>query len=188
MPPDNDKDMETRDYGIEVVVADITTLTTDAIVNAANSTLLGGGGVDGAIHRAAGPRLFEECKALHGCPTGQSRITGAYNLPCRYVIHTVGPVWRSGDDRRMRELLASCYRTSLKLAGGYGIKSIAFPCISTGAYFFPRKEAAETALSAIEECLRRGEYDGKVIICCFKQEDAQIYRECLRGMRAFPPQ
>lgn len=158
---------------VKVIVADITTLQVDAIVNAANRTLLGGGGVDGAIHRAAGRRLYEECKTLGGCETGQSKITGAYNLPCKYVIHTVGPVYSNYNEHKAAELLASCYRTAMKIAKEKSLSSIAFSCISTGIYGFPKQAAAQIALSTIKECIVEG-FDGEVIICCF-DEVAKMY-------------
>ena len=162
---------------INVTVADITTLKVDAIVNAANCSLLGGGGVDGAIHRAAGPALLAECKTLGGCPTGESKITDAYNLPCRKVIHTVGPVWHGGTHGEA-EKLASCYHTSFILARENGKQSVSFPCISTGVYHYPKEEAARIALNAIGEEMAHG-YEGEVIVCCFSEEDAEVYRKLL---------
>lgn len=158
---------------IKIIVSDITTLEVDAIVNAANKTLLGGGGVDGAIHKAAGKGLLEECRTLGGCETGQSKMTNAYNLPCKKVIHTVGPVWYGGNHNE-RELLASCYDTAMKLAENNHLRSIAFSCISTGVYGFPKAEAAQIAIQVLTKHIEEG-FDGEVIVCCFTDEDAKYY-------------
>ncbi len=163
---------------IGLVLGDITRQKVDAIVNAANTTLLGGGGVDGAIHLAAGPQLLEECRKLGGCPTGEARITAGYNLPARWVIHTVGPVWHGGKHGE-DDLLASCYRNSLALAVQHGIKTIAFPCISTGAYRFPFERATRIAVSEVGEFLEREKSIEKIIFVCFLKGDYAGYQKIL---------
>lgn len=163
--------------GPEIIVADITTLDVDAIVNAANTTLLGGGGVDGAIHRAAGPGLLEACRAIGGCNTGEAVVTGGFDLPASRVIHTVGPIY--GGDQRDATLLASCYRASLALAAESGIASIAFPCISTGAYGYPPRDAAAIALREIRAWLDADRTPHRIIVCCFSDADAGTYRDLL---------
>ena len=159
---------------IQLIVGDITKLEVEAIVNAANSSLLGGGGVDGAIHRAAGSELLAECRTLNGCKTGQAKITGGYKLAARHVIHTVGPVYRSTD--RPAELLVSCYRNSLELARDQGVKSIAFPAISTGVYGYPKKEAASVAMGVIEDWIECFDQPYALVVCCFSEDDAAHYR------------
>ncbi|MCL4863658.1 MAG: O-acetyl-ADP-ribose deacetylase [Caldilineaceae bacterium] len=167
------------DQRIEIIQGDITTVAVDAIVNAANSSLLGGGGVDGAIHRAAGPQLLAECRTLGGCATGEAKITGGYNLPARHVIHTVGPVWRGGQQNE-DELLARCYRNSLALAVRHGVKRIAFPAISTGAYGFPIQRASRIALRAIGEFLAQDGGLERVLIVCFSRGDYAEYQAAAR--------
>jgi len=163
------------------IQADITTLGVDAIVNAANTSLLGGGGVDGAIHRAAGPGLLVECRALGGCRTGDAKITRGYRLAAKHVIHTVGPVWRGGSAGE-RELLASCYRRSLELAEAHGLRTIAFPSISTGAYGFPVAEAAEVAVRTVASFLRSSPAPMEVTFCCFSRSDLEIYEGAIRAI------
>jgi len=165
---------------IELIQGDITKLAVDAIVNAANSSLLGGGGVDGAIHRAAGPQLLEECRTLNGCSTGDAKITRGYRLPAKYVIHAVGPRYRDGRHGEA-ELLASAYRRSLEIALEHGVKSIAFPNISTGIYGYPKEEAAEIAIREVTNFLEKHPEIEKVIFVTFDTENYRIYREKLGG-------
>jgi len=163
---------------IEIIQGDITRLEVDAIVNAANSSLLGGGGVDGAIHRAAGPQLLAECRELNGCETGNAKMTAGYKLPARHVIHTVGPVWHGGQQQE-EELLANCYRTSLQIAKGAGLHSIAFPAISTGIYGFPFEPACRIALRTIREACRQPDSLEQVLLVCFSAEDTETYQAIL---------
>ena len=166
-------------HRLEVIIADITTLAVDAIVNAANETLLGGGGVDGAIHAAAGPGLLAECRAIGGCPTGEARITGGHRLPARHVIHTVGPVWHGGGHGEA-DLLAAAYRNSLDLARRHGLASIAFPSISTGVYGYPGPAAAAIAVATVRAELSHFAA-ARVIFCCFSERAAQWHRAALDG-------
>ena len=163
---------------LEVIVADITSLSVDAIVNAANTSLLGGGGVDGAIHRAAGAELLAECRTLHGCATGDAKITKGYRLPARHVIHAVGPVW-SGGNRGEDEALASCYRRAIELCRTHRLASIAFPAISTGVYRFPADRAARIAVSTVVEGLAGAPVVERVIFCCFSNESAALHAQAM---------
>ena len=168
---------------LSVVKADITTLEVDAIVNAANASLLGGGGVDGAIHRAAGPELLAECRTLGGCATGDAKITGGYNLPARHVIHTVGPVWHGGREGEA-DLLASCYRRSLELARDHGLRSVAFPSISTGVYGYPKDEAAKIAVRTVAEFLDENDLPENIIFCCFDDQAADLHKREVAALEA----
>ena len=165
---------------IETHKGDITKLNVDAIVNAANTSLMGGGGVDGAIHRAAGPELLQECKTLNGCKTGEAKITKGYKLPAKFVIHTVGPIWNGGKNNE-EELLASCYRNSLKLASENGISSIAFPAISTGIYHFPLERATEIAIRETNKFLQENDKINKIIFVAFDEKTYNVYNQLLNS-------
>jgi O-acetyl-ADP-ribose deacetylase len=163
---------------LEVIVADITTLSVDAIVNAANTSLLGGGGVDGAIHRSAGPELLAECRTLHGCETGGAKITSGYRLPARHVIHAVGPVWHGGSQGE-DEALASCYRRAIELCQAHGLASVAFPAISTGVYRFPADRAARVAVSTTSDALAAAPAVTRIIFCCFSSDSARLHAQAM---------
>jgi O-acetyl-ADP-ribose deacetylase (regulator of RNase III) len=168
-------------HRLQVVVADITTLSVDAIVNAANPSLRGGGGVDGAIHRTAGPELLAECRTLGGCRTGEAKITGGYRLKARHVIHTVGPVWQGGGADEDR-LLAACYASALALAKAHGVRTIAFPAISTGVYGFPPERAAGIAVRTVAEGLAGDDHFTQVVLCCFSPASARHHEEAMRAL------
>lgn len=165
-------------HNIDLVTGDIVDLDVDAIVNAANSTLLGGGGVDGAIHRAAGPQLLAACRTLGGCPTGEARITKGYELPAKFIIHAVGPIWQGGESSEA-QLLASCYDSCLQLAVRYQLTSIAFPAISTGIYGYPLRAATEIACNTVAQFLHETSSDLRILCVCFDRQTEIIYREIL---------
>ena len=182
MTPDTLQSVSRRGVRLDIVVADITTLEVDAIVNAANTSLLGGGGVDGAIHDAAGPELLAECRTLNGCNTGDAKITRGYGLPARHVIHAVGPVWNRKREEECDQLLASCYRASLALAARHGIASVAFPSISTGVYAFPADRAARIAVRTVMAELDAARGVRHVVFCCFNRDAARHHEEAFLAL------
>ncbi|UQZ90914.1 O-acetyl-ADP-ribose deacetylase [Deltaproteobacteria bacterium Smac51] len=169
--------------GITIKVGDITKENIDAVVNAANNSLLGGGGVDGAIHKAAGPRLLEDCRGLGGCATGEAKVTGGYKMPARWIIHTVGPIWHGGHDGEAG-LLASAYRRSLEEAVRVGAKTVAFPAISTGVYGYPKEKAAAVAVGAVKKFLEQNPAIEEVRLVCFSEESAELHRQALAALTA----
>jgi len=182
MQPSALQSVRHRGARLDIIVTDIATLDVDAIVNAANRSLLGGGGVDGAIHRAAGPDLLAECRTLGGCDTGDAKITGGYRLPARHVIHAVGPVWSARRAEECDQLLASCYRASLGIAAAHGLRSIAFPAISTGVYAFPSDRAARIAVGAVKGCLDAAMDVQHVTFCCFSHDSARCHEDAFREL------
>ncbi|UVK38109.1 O-acetyl-ADP-ribose deacetylase [Mesorhizobium sp. AR10] len=173
--------MSEIDQRIRIHTGDITKLAVDAIVNAANSSLLGGGGVDGAIHRAAGPELLVECRTLNGCKAGDAKLTSGYRLPARHVIHTVGPVWQGGG-KGEAELLASCYRRCLEIAAARDCRTVAFPAISTGVYRYPKDEATAIAVSTVNAFMSRNAIPETVIFCCFDQQTSELYQQAVTAL------
>ncbi len=178
-------DKESKMDRIEIVRNDITRLEVDAIVNAANNSLLGGGGVDGAIHRAAGPELLKACRVLNGCPTGEAKITSGYHLPAKHVIHTVGPIWQGGSNGE-EDLLSSCYKSCFKLAGEHGLSTLAFPAISCGVYGFPVTRACQIAVRETKAAINNNSNLSKILFCCFNDEIYDAYTNLITGLTDSP--